>query len=145
MQRHRLLLILVLLFVSLATQAQDIPQVNIPDFNAIAEGNDFDLVAQMTDVLNQIQSLPDDIFEEVGIESETATQLFSYAKWLFSANSANELLGPTLAPIGIYLYTVLGATILLAISWAIIRIALLIFRFVYFIIREVLRVIPFVG
>jgi len=145
MRLHRILFILMLLFVPIATQAQDLPFVDVPDVNSIAEGNDFDLVEQMTEVLTQIQNLPSDIYTEVGIETETATQLFGYAKWMFSNSSARELLGPTLAPIGIYLYTVLRVIVILAVSWASIRIALLIFRFVYFVIREILRVIPFVG
>jgi len=142
--------------------AQDIPSFptpfsvddfeipSIPDFDGLTV-DDVDheaLFNYMSEAVSKINSLPDSLFDNFGddvVANESATQLFGYAKWLFSGNSANELLGPTLAPIGINLYILLTLLIFLVIAWVTIRLALLIFRFVLFIIREILRALPFVG
>jgi len=95
-----------------------------------------------------VNSLPDDLTTNSGtslIPSESGTQLMAYAKWLFSPQSARELLGETLAPVGIFLFSLLTLIVFMAIAWVAIRIATLIFRFVQYLIREILRVLPFVG
>lgn len=95
-----------------------------------------------------VNSLPDDLTSDNGtslIQNESATQLMAYTKWLFSDQSARELLGETLAPIGINLYLLLRLVIFMSIAWAAIRIATLIYRFVQYLVREILRVLPFVG
>jgi hypothetical protein len=93
-----------------------------------------------------VNSLPDEINKGNGqslLADETATQMMSYAKWLFSPTSAQELLGATLAPIGINLFLLLTLLIFMAIAWTTIKIAVMIFKFVQWIVRWVLEIMPF--
>lgn len=104
-----------------------------------------DLIAFLEEALTYINNLPDDLTSHNGTQylpSETATQLMGYAKWLFSFNTAQETLGVSLAPIGVNLYILLSIIVVLAISWAFIKIIVLIIRFVQYIARWILDLIP---
>lgn len=104
-----------------------------------------DMIAYLEDVLDYINSLPDNLTYFNGTQylpDETATQMIGYAKWLFSPTTANELLGETLAPIGINLFLLLTILVLLMITWAIVRVVVLILRFVRYVARWILDLIP---
>ena len=104
-----------------------------------------DIVALLEDAVGYVNSLPDHITENEGIDyvpNETATTLFGYAKWLFSYNTAQELLGVSLAPMAVMLYYILGLVIILAIAWVTIKIVILILRFVQYIARWIIDLIP---
>lgn len=112
----------------------DVPHSEIYNFLATAVAN--------------VNSLPDDLSRPNGtslIPDETATQLFGFAKWLFSDAAARELLGDTLAPIGINLYILLSIVVVLAVVWVTLKIAVLIIRFVQYAAGWILRILPFVG
>lgn len=164
MSRARLLVAFCFLFVSQVSMAQEPPDfpsidmpepierdiVDIPEVDIISpdEVPHSEVYNYLATAVANVNSLPDDLTSNNGtslIPNETGTQFMSYAKWMFSDTSARELLGNTLAPIGINLYILLTLIVFLAIAWATIRIALLIYRFVQYIVREILRLLPFVG
>jgi hypothetical protein len=125
----KLSLIITALFISISiAYAQEIPMDQLDDF-------------QDVDV-----TTPDDL-SGVELPNETGTQLFSYAKWLFSPNSAREILGETLAPLAVDIFSYLGILISLAIIWAGIKVAVLAIKFLLFIadwIRKIIELIPFI-
>lgn len=104
-----------------------------------------DIISYLEQALGYLNNLPDNLTSDGNTQylpSETATQIMGYAKWLFSPNTAQELLGTTLAPIGINLYILLSILVILAVSWAFIKIIILILRFVQYIARWILDLIP---
>lgn len=104
-----------------------------------------DIYNYLSTAVANVNSLPDDISKGNGqalFNEETATQIFGYAKWLFSTTSANELLGETLAPIGINLFALLTLVIFMAIAWTFLRIAVFIFRLVQYVARWIAEIIP---
>jgi hypothetical protein len=164
MSRARIWIAICFLLISQISFAQDVPDypegvvpepierdiVNIPEVDIISpdEVPHSEIYNYLATAVANVNSLPDDLTSNNGtslVPNETGTQLMSYAKWMFSDRSARELLGNTLAPIGINLYILLTLIVFLSIAWATIRIALLIYRFVQYIVREILRLLPFVG
>lgn len=92
-----------------------------------------------------VNSLQTDISTGNGqslVQNETATQMMGYAKWMFSATAAQELLGNTLYPIGINLFLLLTMLIFMAIAWTTLKIAVMIFHFVQWLVRWILEFIP---
>lgn len=154
--------LLALLFVAQISMAQEFPEFQPPP-DVPAQGLDIpeteiitvddvphtEIYNYLSTAVAHVNTLPDTLTTDGNgtdlVQSESATQLFGYAKWMFSGTSARELLGETLAPIGLNLYGLLTLIIFMAIAWGTIRIALLIYRFVYYLVREILRVLPFVG
>jgi hypothetical protein len=72
-----------------------------------------------------------------------AGQLFSYTKWLISANSAQELLGATLAPFGINIGILLLLVVALTGVYFLVNFAVLIIKAIIWVINQVLKLIPF--
>lgn len=161
MLRARLLFILFFVSTTVFAQFPEIPEPDIelyeveefatPDAEYLLEPElvpHSEVYNFLSTAVANVNQLPEDLTSNNGtslIQNESATQLMSYAKWMFSDVSARELLGETLAPIGINLYLLLTLIVFLTIAWATLRIATLIFRFVLFIVREILRILPFVG
>lgn len=127
--------------------------VATPDTSGLTELTDLsqhsDIYNYLSTAVAAVNSLPDDLSMDNNgtslLPAETATQLMGYAKWMFSGTSANELLGATLAPIGIELYILLTMIVFMAIAWITVKIALMIFNFVQYIVAWILRALPFVG
>jgi hypothetical protein len=94
-----------------------------------------------------VNRMPDQIANAAGpdLPSTDAMQLFSYSKWLFSTNTAQEVLGPTFAPIGINLFIVLTVVVGMAIVWFAILFASMLIKAVVWIVQQILRIIPFIG
>lgn len=110
-----------------------------------------DLSNQMATAAAQANQLPSDITQPNGVQSVVpnaeAAPLFSYIKWLFSYNSAQELLGPTLAPLGVNMFVILTIVMLLFGIYLVVNLITLILRFVIWImsiIWKVLQLIPFI-
>lgn len=162
MLRAKLLIIVLLTIVS-ATSAQDIDYPDVPEtyeFDEFEDVPDTDIGALedpalfphsevhdwLVEAVDNVNSLPDDLTQVNGtsaVADETATQLFSYMRWMFSGASAREILGETLAPIGLNLYILLFMSVVLAAAWVTVRIVALLLRFVIFVIRRIIDVIPF--
>lgn len=104
---------------------------------------------QISAAAEKINALPDEI-NKAGPAGQTLsnitagiTQIAGYVKWLFSGNTAQELLGKTFAPIGInimviFLMTVAMVTIYIAVNTIVYTI-----KMVIFLMNLVLKVLPF--
>jgi hypothetical protein len=110
-----------------------------------------ELANQMATAAAQSNELPSDISRPANhqavVPSADATPLFSYIKWLFSLNTAQELLGPTLAPLGIQLFIIMTIVILLAGLYLVVNLITIIIRFVIWILTliwKLLQLIPFI-
>lgn len=130
----------------------DVQDIEIPPTVEISEGISItqddiphsELYLWLEQAVQYVNELPEDISMGNGtslIVDETATQLFSYAKWLFSTTAANETLGPTLAPIGVNIFAILTMLVFLAIAWVTVKIFSLIFRFVMYAINWIVRIV----
>ena len=110
-----------------------------------------DVANQMATAAAQTNQLPSDIARPSGgssvIPSGDATLLFSYAKWLFSLNTAQELLGQTLAPLGVNLFIILTIVMLLTAVYLAVNLITVIIRFAIWVLNliwKLLQLIPFV-
>lgn len=117
---------------------------------SVSFGQEYDIdispVSQFDVSAADLESIPDSL-QEANIPTETGTQLFSYAKWMFSGVGARELLGETLAPLAIDFYWTLAVVIAMTIIWAAVRILVFTIRFFLWGWRELARaieLIPFV-
>lgn len=105
-----------------------------------------DMYASMATAAANVNRLPDEIRRPGGqslIPSADVSQLFAWAKWLFSLNTAQELLGQTLAPIGVNLFLVMSFVIILTAIYFVINLIVLIIKGVIWIINQILKIIPF--
>lgn len=105
-----------------------------------------DMYASMATAAANVNQLPDEIRMSAGqnlVPRPDLTRLFGMAKWLFSLNTANELLGRTLAPIGVELYIIFFFVIILTSIWFLINLIVLIIKGVIWIINQILKIIPF--
>ncbi len=96
----------------------------------------------------QANQLPSDITAPNGIAlvpDNDNSLLFSYAKWLFSTNTAYELLGQTLAPFAINFFLLLMMLVALTILWFIIVFLVLLFRFIMWVVRLILQFLEIVS
>jgi hypothetical protein len=121
------------------------PNADFLNTDLIPSGDINDLLSTAVAYVN---SLPDDITAPSGISlipDETATQLFGWAKWLFSADSANESLGLTLAPLALTLMVLLTLVVSMAIAYTTLKIAVFIYRLVTYVIQWILKFVPFIG
>lgn len=90
-----------------------------------------------------IQQMPASINSTGGVNVDNATQLFGYARWLFSPTAAAELLGQTFAPFAITFFFVLVTTIALATVYFLVWFVILIVRVVLWVVNQILKIVPF--
>lgn len=105
-----------------------------------------DMYGSMATAAANVNQLPDEIRRAGGqnlVPSIDLTRLFAMAKWLFSFNTANELLGRTLAPIGVELYIIFYFVIILTSIWFLVNLIVLIIKGVVWIVNQILKIIPF--
>lgn len=132
MTPRKYLCVLIIFLVSQLAIAQELPEIE-----------DLSVDQEISEVNSTLDSIPDRLDDEL-IPTETATQLFSYMKWLFSENVAQELLGETLAPILLNLYLLLLIAITFVTLWLTIRILVLGWRLILFIIEWIIRFIELI-
>lgn len=133
MYRKVILIILILISSQIAI-GQEMPGVT-----------DLNIDSEYAEAVSTTDSLPDALDDDV-LQDETATQLFSYMKWLFSDNSAQELVGVTLAPILLNLYILLGLAFTFTALWLTIRFLVWTWRLILFVVKWIIRfleLIPF--
>jgi hypothetical protein len=146
----RLLTVLLLLAVVGSARAQtDTPTPTItptPAVTLVLTVPRSEMYQSMATAAANVNQLPDEIRRPGGqnlIAQPDVSQLFAYAKWLFSLNTAQELLGPTLAPIGASLYIVMYFVLILTAIYFLINLIVLIVKGVVWIINQILKIIPF--
>jgi hypothetical protein len=95
-----------------------------------------------------VNALPADVSRAGGVSvlpNENAASIFGYGKWMFSGASAEQLLGRTVAPLGIIVFASFTLVVVLASVYLLINVATLIVKGVTWIFQQILRVIPFIG
>jgi hypothetical protein len=105
-----------------------------------------EMYSSMATAAANVNRLPDEIRRPGGqsiVPSADVSQLFSYAKWLFSLNTAQELLGRTFAPIGINLFVIFVIVIILTSIYFLVNLIVLIIKAVIWVINQILKIIPF--
>jgi hypothetical protein len=148
------LVVLMVVGLSLPTNAQtstppSLATIATATLNVAVDVPRSELYSSMATAAAQVNSLPNDIRQQNGVNiipnTNNATQLFGYAKWLFSYNTARELLGNTFAPIGMNLFILLVIVVVIATIYLIVNFVVLLIRFVLWLIRLILQFIPFLG
>lgn len=103
-----------------------------------------DLYRAMATAAASTNQLPEQVRSAGPLPSTAgAAQIFGYAKWVFSANSRQELLGKTLAPLGETLWAMLSIGIVMTAIYMAIRIIVLIIKAVVWVVNQFLKLIPF--
>lgn len=148
----KLILLVLLLVIAGSAQAQtDTPTPTptitpTPAVTLVLTVPRSEMYSNMATAAANVNRLPDEIRRPGGqnlIPSPDVSQLFAWAKWLFSLSTAQELLGQTLAPIGISLFIVMNFVIILTAIYFLINLIVLIVKAVIWIINQILKIIPF--
>lgn len=159
----KLLILLFLLGIAGAVSAQtatptpcapgiDVGRLNVGGnctSNTIDPDAKSDLYRAMATAAFNVNEMPEQIRangqngQSVLPSMDGAAQLFGYAKWLFSANTAQELLGRTLAPLGEMLFRILVSAVALVAVYIVIRLVSLIIKAVIWVINQLLKLVPF--
>lgn len=136
------LLLVLLLSVPALAQTATPTDVTVPSG---------ELDSQMATAAASQNNLPTDITRPQSgpalVPATSAVPLFSYVKWLFSYSTAQELMGETLAPLGVELFILLTISILLSGVYLVVNLIVLLIRFVvwiYSIIIKIIGLIPFI-
>jgi hypothetical protein len=143
-------LLALLVFVAGSVQGQtDTPTPTItptPNVTLVLTIPRSDMYSSLATAAANVNRLPDEIRRPGGqslIPSPDVSQLFAWAKWLFSLNTAQELLGQTLAPIGIELFIIMNFVVILTAIYFLINLIVLIIKGVIWIINQILKIVPF--
>ena len=138
--------VLLLLFAAATASAQTATPSPTPQITLVVTVPRSELNQSMATAAAEVNRLPDEIQRPAGqsiIPSADVAQIFGYAKWLFSLSTAQELLGQTLAPIGMELYIIFFFVVILTAIWFAINLLVLIIKGVTWVINQILKIIPF--
>lgn len=93
-----------------------------------------------------LSSAPADLRKGNGaiLPGTDGSDLFGYSKWLLSPNTANEIFGPFGLPVS-HVGVAVTLVITLALVYFLIYIAVLIIRFIVWLVTIFLKFIPFMG
>lgn len=133
-------------FGGVCTYPDDTSQGGGIELDNAVEG---DLYSSMATAAAVVNSLPEQINNAApGGQSLVdamagAKQVFGYIKWLFSPNSAQELLGRSLAPIGINILVIVTMIVALTAIYIAINTIVYIVKFVIWLITQALKLVPF--
>jgi hypothetical protein len=119
------------------------PAPNIIDVDDNVES---DLYASMATAAAIFNKLPEEI-SKAGPSGQNLTQamagakqVFGYVKWLFSPNSAQELLGRSLAPIGINVLAVFTMIVALTAIYIAINIIVYTVKFIIWVVNQIIKI-----
>ncbi|MBK8028194.1 MAG: hypothetical protein IPK17_01525 [Chloroflexi bacterium] len=76
------------------------------------------------------------------LASANTSIVFGYGRWLLSGSSMYEFLGPTVAPLGTFVLTVFTLLVIITSVYFTIRVAVLIFRGVVWLISRARSLLP---
>ena len=131
----KFILTLALLLFVVPVFAQDVP------------GLPSDTLQQMQDAANQLNELPASVEDQVALPSSPNPEmLWGYVKWLFSFDTAQELLGERMAWAGLALFHYLMIIVPLMSVYAIVNTITITIKFVKWVISiiiKLLELIPF--
>lgn len=104
---------------------------------------------QIREAADRINALPDEI-KNAGPSGQTLTdttagigQIAGYVKWLFSPNSAQELLGRSLAPIGTNILVIFVMTVAMVAIYISINIVVFTIKMIVWLVNQILKILPF--
>lgn len=143
------LIIMLVILSGVGVQAQtDTPTpTNTPTITPTSFGSvpDEELHNLMATQAANTNSLPDDISRPVNnqsiVQDVDLRPLFGLVKWLFSANAAQELLGPTLAPLGLSIFTLFMITVIMIGVYLLVFVITIGIRFYWWVTNNILRMI----
>jgi hypothetical protein len=105
--------------------------------------------AQIAAATASINAMPDQI-KSAGPNGQSlsaavsgASQLFGYVKWLFSASTAQELLGKTFAPIGSNILIIFTLVVAMTTIYVAINTVIFVVKMAVWAINQILKLIPF--
>jgi len=150
MSAAKYLILILIMFTSIRVgRAQtdtptptDTPTITPTSYGSVPDEELSNLMATQASNTN---TLPDDISHPIGnqsiVQDVDLTPLFSYVKWLFSANTAQELLGPTLAPLGLSIFTLFLITVIMIAVYLVVFAITIGIRFYWWITNNILRLV----
>lgn len=135
MLRKGAALLLFLLMLGIPASAQIVPTVETDK-----------VLSGINTAAETMNTLPDDPTEGNLPASPDPVILFGYVRWLFSYNTAAELLGEKMAPLGLALFHVLMVLIPLLSIYVVVNIVVLTIKFMtwtFSLVAKMIELIPF--
>ena len=115
----------------------------------IEDSLESDFYKNMATAAAIVNRLPEQI-QKAGPNGQTlaeafagASQVFGYIKWLFSPNSAQELLGRSLAPIGINVLVIFTMIVAMVAIYIGLNMAIYIVKLAIWLLNQILKLLPF--
>lgn len=108
-----------------------------------------DLYRSMATAAAQVNQLPEQIRtsgqngQSILPNTSGAVQIFGYIKWLFSAATAQELMGKTLAPFGVNVFIIFMMITVMTAIYFLVNFIVLIVKGVIWVFNQFLKLIPF--
>lgn len=109
--------------------------------------NNQSIVSYLATSEANLRGLPSDLANPNGVPllpSQTGSQVFGYAKWLLSAQTAEEIFGP-FSPFIVTFATAVTLLLVIGIVYFLIFIAVKLIRFAVWIVTTILKFVPFFG
>jgi hypothetical protein len=158
----RAVIVLVLMMLASGVAAQtatpgcaggiDIGNLNIGGqctSNTIDADMKSDIYRVMATAAYNVNKMPEEIKKsgpagkDISGSTSGAVQLFGYAKWVMSPNTAQELMGKSLAPFGINVFVIFLLITSLTAIYFLVNLIVIVIKFVAWVINQLLKLIPF--
>lgn len=148
------LLVIILALMAAPTLAQTATPTPTPTQIAITANIQLtlprsDMYRSVATAAAQVNQLPEQIQaagqngQSIIPDTAGATQMFGYIKWLFSLNTAQELMGKTLAPFGVNVFIIFTLITVMTALYFLVNFIVLIVKGIIWVINQVLKLIPF--
>lgn len=140
----------ILLQIPVPTVPIDIPQIPVIDIQITAEPVELprsDLYRFLATAAHNVNQLPEDITRQGNVSlipNSNPAEVFSYVKWLFSYSTAEELMGRTLAPVGMSLFLLFTLMVSHVVVQMLIRLVTPILKIVVWIVYRIIDVIKLI-
>lgn len=133
---HRVIALFIVLGVGLVSFAQT-PQPTLVPIVPVDETN-----ADLQNVADDINTLPDNLNQpaRVGVDPNVSV-LFGYIKWFLSTDTAYELLGETLGPIGAEIIVILNMVLVLTVTWITVNMIVYTIKFIVWAYYQTMKAI----
>lgn len=145
MWRNVTVMVFMLLFSGVALAQTPTPTPTaIPVVVTVQRSEMYSLLATAS---YNVNNMPRDVSNSNGtslLPNTDARNLVGYAKWLFSPNSTQELLGRTFAPIGNMAFVLLGLIVILTGIYLAVLLVVYIIKFIVWFVTVILKFIPFI-
>jgi len=117
----------------------------IPTFAQEVPGLPADTLQQMQDAANQLNELPASVEDQVALpDSPDPEMLWGYVKWLFSFDTAQELLGERMAWAGLALFHYLMIIVPLMSVYVVVNTITITIKFIKWVISLIIKLIELI-